>query len=316
MENANRAETRLHEKIRRELGPDFMSALDDQLTIEIMLNPDGELWQERLGEPMKRIGQLSASQADAAIRTVAGCLNKTATQDNPILEGVFPLDGSRIACWLPPITKSPSFALRKHASRVFTLDNYLESGTLTDNQVLAIRSAVQEHRNILVIGGTGSGKTTLCNAVIAEITKQNPTERIFIIEDTGEIQCQAKNAVQLCTSIHVSMTKLLETTLRGRPDRILVGEVRSAAALDLLDAWNTGHEGGIATLHANNAREALDRLKSLITRHESAPKEIEPLIGKVVHMIIHIAKTESGRRVKEIIEVQGFHNGIYQVQTM
>ena len=181
---------------------------------------------------------------------------------------------------------------------MFTLDNYLESGTLTDNQVLAIRSAVQEHRNILVIGGTGSGKTTLCNAVIAEITKQNPTERIFIIEDTGEIQCQAKR----CSIMHKHPC-LYDKTAGNYPQR----PTRQNTCRRSKKCCGTGFTRCVeywtrrrnCHLHANNAREALDRLKSLITRHESAPKEIEPLIGKVVHMIIHIAKTESGRRVKK-----------------
>ena len=141
-----------------------------------------------------------------------------------------------------------------------------------------------------MIGGTGSGKTTLVNAIINEMVICDPMERVFIIEDTGEIQCAAENFVQYHTSLEVPMTALLKATLRMRPDRILVGEVRGAEALDLLDAWNTGHEGGAATLHANNAAAGLARLRSLITRNESAPAEIEPLIGEVVHVVVHIAR--------------------------
>ena len=139
----------------------------------------------------------------------------------------------------------------------------------------------------------------------------DPTERVFIIEDTGEIQCAAENFVQYHTSFDVPMTALLKATLRMRPDRILVGEVRGAEALDLLDAWNTGHEGGAATLHANNAAAGLARLRSLITRNESAPSEIELLIGEVVHVVVHIARTPEGRRIQEIIEVSGYENGRY-----
>ena len=154
------------------------------------------------------------------------------------------------------------------------------------------------------------------NAIINEMVLVDPTERVFIIEDTGEIQCAAENCVQYHTTMEVTMTMLLKTTLRMRPDRILVGEVRGAEALDLLDAWNTGHEGGAATLHANNPAAGLTRLKSLITRNTSAPADIEPLIGEAVHLVIHIARTQVGRRVQEILEVSGFSDGRYITTTL
>lgn len=308
---------RLVEKLQRNLGSEFLNALHDPLTVEIMLNADGTLWQERLGEKMKVIGKIIPSNAEAAMRTIAAALGTTITEERPILEGVLPLDGSRFAGWLPPVVAAPSFAVRKKASRVFTLNQYVESNIMSQAQCDAIRKAVSDHRNILVIGGTGSGKTTLTNAIIYEMVEQDPQQRIFIIEDTGEIQCSAKNAVQFYTSESTSMTALLKTTLRGRPDRILVGEVRGAEALDLLDAWNTGHEGGIATLHANNAPAGLDRLKSMITRNPSAPKDIEPLIGEAVHVIVHIARSEEGsRKVESVLYVDGYKNGSFKTHVI
>lgn len=308
---------RLVEKLQRNLGINFLNALHDPLTVEIMLNADGTLWQERLGEKMKVIGSITATNAEAAMRTIAAALGTTITEERPILEGVLPLDGSRFAGWLPPVVAAPSFAVRKKASRVFTLAQYVENGIMSESQCNAIKQAVAAHRNILVIGGTGSGKTTLTNAIIYEMVEQDPQQRIFIIEDTGEIQCSAKNAVQFYTSESTSMTALLKTTLRGRPDRILVGEVRGAEALDLLDAWNTGHEGGIATLHANNAPAGLDRLKSMITRNASAPKDIEPLIGEAVHVIVHIARSEEGgRKVECVLHVNGYKNGSYKTNVV
>jgi type IV secretion system protein TrbB len=167
--------------------------------------------------------------------------------------------------------------------------------------------AIRAHRNILVIGGTGGGKTTLTNGLIHEVTEQFPDERIVIIEDTGEIQCSAKNYLQYHTSPEVNMTKLVRLTLRMRPDRILVGEVRGPEALDLLMSWNTGHEGGIATLHANNAAAGLARLSTLVSMHPDAPREIEPLIGEAVDVIVHIARTEGGGRiVRDVLEVKNF----------
>jgi type IV secretion system protein VirB11 len=302
---------RAKKKLERDMGPLLMVALNNPKTIEIMLNADGKLWQECLGESMKCIGTLRTAQAEAIIKTVAGYHGKEVTRVKPIIEGEFPLDGSRFAGQLPPIVSAPIFAIRKRAIAIFTLEQYVDAGIMTLTQYEALKSYVANHRNILVIGGTGSGKTTLVNAIINEMVVFNPTERVVIIEDTGEIQCAAENFIQYHTSFDVPMTALLKVTLRMRPDRILVGEVRGAEALDLLDAWNTGHEGGAATLHANNAAAGLTRLKSLITRNVSAPSDIESLISEVVHVVVHIAKTQDGRRIQEILEISGYENGRY-----
>ena len=302
---------RAKRKLERDMGPGLMAALNDPTTVELMLNADGKLWLERLGEPMRCIGSLRNAQAQAIIETIAGYHGKEVTRAKPILEGELPLDGSRFAGQLPPVVPAPTFAIRKRAVAVFTLEQYVERGIMTARQRGVVVDAVRAHRNVLVIGGTGSGKTTLVNAIIHEMVAQDPTGRVFIIEDTGEIQCSAANHVQYHTSSDVSMTSLLKTTLRMRPDRILVGEVRGPEALDLLMAWNTGHEGGAATLHANNARAGLDRLAMLISMHPDSPRPIEPLIGEAVHLVVHIARAEGGRRVRDILQVDGFARGQY-----
>ena len=304
---------RLHEKLRRDLGIPVLTALTDPKTIEILLNADGTLWQECLGKKMLPIGKMSPSRAEAVMRTIATCLDSTITRKNPILEGELPLDGSRFAGQLPPIVHAPTFAIRKKASAIFALERYVEEKIMTASQKKIIVNAVRDHRNILVIGGTGSGKTTLTNAIIHQMAEENADERIVIIEDTGEIQCSAKNFIQYHTTLEVTMTHLLKTTLRMRPDRILVGEVRGPEALDLLMAWNTGHEGGVATLHANNAKAGLDRLAMLISMNPESPRPIEPLIGEAVHLVIHITKTPEGsRKLQEILEVSGYEAGHYQ----
>ncbi|MCD2514410.1 P-type conjugative transfer ATPase TrbB [Comamonas endophytica] len=306
---------RAKRKLERDMGPLLLGALNDPRTVELMLNADGRLWQERLGEKMQCIGALRAAQSEAIIKTIAGYHGKEVTRGKPVLEGEFPLDGSRFAGQLPPVVPAPTFAIRKRAVAIFALAQYVEAGIMTRAQHDALQAAVRDHRNILVIGGTGSGKTTLVNAIIHEMVLCDPTERVFILEDTGEIQCAAENFVQFHTSMDVPMSALLKTTLRMRPDRILVGEVRGAEALDLLDAWNTGHEGGAATLHANNASAGLSRLRSLITRNEAAPADIEALIGEAVHVVVHIARTpEGGRRVQEILGISGHANGRYITQ--
>ena len=301
------AQGRRLEKLRRDFGPIFLAALYDPQTIEILLNADGTLWQEKLGGHMEIIGEMSAVRAEAVMRTIAACLNTVITWDHPMLEGELPLDGSRFAGQLPPIVSAPTFAVRKRASSVFTLAQYVDQGIMTPEQKHTLCSAIREHENILVIGSTGSGKTTLTNGLIHEMTCLCPQERIIIIEDTGEIQCAARNAVLYHTTAEVTMTQLLKTSMRMRPDRILVGEVRGPEALDLLMGWNTGHPGGIATLHADSARESLTRLSSLISMARDYPKPIEPLIGDAVDFIVHIAKENNSRRIKQILRVTSYN---------
>ncbi|MHB8977488.1 MAG: P-type conjugative transfer ATPase TrbB [Trichloromonadaceae bacterium] len=307
---------RAKKKLERDLGPLIIDALADPKTVEIMLNADGKLWQERLGEKMRCIGTIPYARAEAIIKTVAGYHHKEVTRHKPILEGELPIDGSRFAGQLPPVVPAPTFAIRKKAISIFSLKDYVKAGIMTAAQKTTLKAAVKAHRNILIIGGTGSGKTTLVNAIINSMVEFDPTERVFIIEDTGEIQCAAENCVQYHTSLEITMTMLLKTTLRMRPDRILVGEVRGPEALDLLMAWNTGHEGGAATLHANNAKAGLDRLAMLISMHPDSPSPIEPLIAEAVHIVVHIVRTPEGRRIQEILEVSGYEDGRYITRTL
>ena len=307
---------RIIERLRRDLGPLVEGALNDPKTTDILLNADGQLWLKRLGEPTRVIGTMEAWRATSVIKTLAGLLGKTVGAKEPILDGELPFGNERFAGQLPPVVSSPCFAIRKPAIKVFPLDSYVEQEIMTQAQCDAIKKAVRDHKNILVIGGTGSGKTTLINAVIQEMVDNDPNERVFIIEDTGEIQCSAVNCVQYHTTLEVSMTDLLKTTLRMLPDRIIVGEVRGSEALDLLDSWNTGHDGGAGTLHANSAESALQRLKSLVTRNKHAPTDIEPLIAEAVHVIVQINRKSEVRRVEAILEIVGYENGNYITNTL
>lgn len=297
---------RIAEKLRRELGPQVCELLEDSKVIEIMLNPDGSLWCEWLGAPMERIGTMAKSQAESLMGTVASSLRTNITALNPILECELPLDGSRFEALIPPVVSGPTFTIRKKASIVFTLTNYVSSGIMTEAQCAAIKSAVRERRNILVVGGTGTGKTTLTNAIIAEIDAVTPEHRIVIIEDTRELQCSSPNVVPLRAVDHVDMTRLLKATMRLRPDRILVGEARDGSALALLKAWNTGHPGGAATIHANSANAGLIRMEQLVAEATAAP--MQALIAEAVDLIIAIEKTATGRRIKEVVTVSG-HDG-------
>jgi len=305
---------RTHEKLQRDFGPTLNEALADPYTIEISLNPDGRLWRERLNEAMCCIGRIEPAKAEAIIKTVASHLNKEVTLQSPLLEGELPPDGARFAAQLPPVVSAPTFSIRKPAIRSLSLGAYQEQGSITARQHSALQEAVRDHRNILVVGGTSSGKTTFVNALIETMVSAGPHERLVILEDTREIRCAAENCVQYRSSPTTSMTELLRTTLRMRPDRILVGEVRGPEALDLLMAWNTGHEGGAATVHANNARAGLVRLEMLVSMHRDAPARIQPLIAAAVDVVVHITRTPEGRRVREIVRVLGFEHDEYRTE--
>jgi P-type conjugative transfer ATPase TrbB len=312
-EEPSQSQARLHESLRRNFGPLVLGALNDAKTTDLLLNPDGKIWQGRLGERMRHIGNMGAGQSEMALRTLASALDTVITPEKPWIEGVFPLDGSRIAGQIPPIVAAPTFAIRKRALAVFTLGQYVEAGIMARDHLAAIADAVTAHKNILVVGGTGSGKTTLANAIIQAMVEADPHERLFIIEDTGEIQCRAANSVSYVATLDFSVTRAVRTTMRMNPDRIIVGEVRGPEALDLLLAWNSGHSGGVATLHADHARSGLAKLGLYVSQHPHAPKPLEPLIGEAVHVVVHIAMTPEGRRVKEVIAVTGYQDGQYQI---
>lgn len=303
--------TRQKELLERVLGKTFFQYLNDDLVIEIMLNSDCKLWIDKLGEGMSCVGEIPVSQSMVAMNTIATMLNKKINYETPILEGEFPIDNSRFAGQIPPVVPAPTFAIRKKAKLIFTLENYVEKGIMAAKQRDCIKEAIRNHENIVIVGGTSSGKTTLTNACIDYMSNIADTERIVIIEDTGEIQCNAVNSVLFHTSLNVSITDLLKTTLRMRPDRIIIGEVRDHTALDLLDAWSTGHSGGISTIHANNSKQALERIEGLVTRHPYAPKDIKTVIAGAVNLIVNIRKTGTVRKIEEIIKIHGYKNNNY-----
>lgn len=307
---------RVREKIRREAGPKVMDALSDPLVVEILLNSDGSLWIERLGAEMRCEGSLEKTATENLIATVASYYSLVTNRDSPILECEFPLDGSRFQALVSPIVESPIFSIRKRAIKTHSLSDYVVDGIMTEGQAKLIRSAIAERKNILVVGGTGTGKTTLGNALIDAMVDVNPEHRIVIIEDTREIQCRAKNSVQMKTSDSKTMVHLLRATLRLRPDRIIVGEVRGGEALALLKAWNTGHPGGIATLHANNARAGLIRLEQLIGEAvaDSGGRQMSALIAEAVDQIVVISKANGQRKITEIAQVRGFDGADYVIE--
>ncbi|MGK9264173.1 P-type conjugative transfer ATPase TrbB [Sinorhizobium meliloti] len=308
-----RSHPRLVRKLQEALGDQLCFALDDSNVVEIMLNPDGELFIERLGHGVAPAGEMSAAAAEMVIGTVAHALQSEVDTEQPIISGELPIGGHRFEGLLPPVVAKPAFTIRRRASRLIPLDEYVRSGVMTEYQASTIRSAISSRLNIIISGGTGSGKTTLANAVIDEIVKSAPEDRLVILEDTAEIQCAAKNAVLLHTSDTVDMARLLKSTMRLRPDRIVVGEVRDGAALTLLKAWNTGHPGGVATIHSNTAMSALRRLEQLTA--EASQQPMHEVIGEAVDLIVSIERTPRGRRVRDVIQVERFVNGQYEIES-
>lgn len=300
-------DNRLLLKFRRELGADLVAALDDPEIIEIDLNQDGKVWVERLfAEAPEHHCDLSPDRALALFGTIAHNLGAEANSKQARLNGELPYYGCRFSGHLPPLVKNPTFSIRKKATKIFTLSEYQESGSITASQKAYIREAVSSHKNILVAGSTSSGKTTFCNAVIDDISNQYPEERLLILEDTDEIQCKSKNHNKYRSdpANGVSMQVLLHDMLRNNPDRITFGEVRAGAdALELLKAWNTGHPGGVATLHADSAIDALQRVEEMIGEVTSSP--MTALVGRAVDLIVFMAKVNGKRIVSEIVEVYG-----------
>ncbi len=298
-----RSETliRTESMLRTAMGETITAALDDPAVIEIMLNPDGQLWIERHGKGRFNTGNaMRPSEAERVIRLVGSHIGQDVTRAFPIVSAELPGGGERFEGVLPPVASAPSFSIRKPAAVVFTLKDYVASEVMTSVQAQILRECVTARKSLLIVGGTGSGKTTLANALLHEVAKTG--DRVVILEDTRELQCDAPDKIALRTQAGtVSMADLVRSTLRLRPDRIIVGEVRGGEALDLLKAWNTGHPGGIATVHANSASDGLNRLEQLIS--EKSARIPRSLIAMAVDVVIGIEKINGARAVTDILSV-------------
>lgn len=289
--------------LRSAFGGHISGLLADDGVVEVMLNPDGRIWVDRLTSGLADTGErLSAEDGERIIRLVAHHVGSEAHAAAPRLSAELPETSERFEGLLPPLVAAPSFSIRKPASMVFSLDDYVTAGIMSKVEADALREAVAQRLNIIVAGATSSGKTTLTNALLAEVARTN--DRVVILEDTRELQCAAPNVVSLRTKDGVaSLSDLVRSALRLRPDRILVGEVRGAEAIDLLKAWGTGHPGGVGTLHAGSAIGALLRLEQLI--QEAVVTVPRPLIAETINVIVVLHGRGVHRRVSEMMRVTG-----------
>ena len=298
------------DKLRREMGDNIRNAMDDNKVIEIMLNPDGKVWTDKIGVGMEFLCYMSPVQSLQMLGTVAHMLGTVINYHNPKVEGELPGDGSRVEGVIPPIVPNPSFNIRKKASAVFSLEEYVNSGRATNQEIHILCEAITARKNILVVGGTGTGKTTFVNAIINEMKILTPQHRLLILEDTLELQCSMDNFVSMRTTSDMSMQDLLKVTRRQRPDRIIIGEVRGKEALDMLKAWNTGHPGGVCTVHANDARAGLLRIEQLISEVSQSP--MRELIAEAIDVVAFLIRDPHiGPKLSELVAVDGFHEGQY-----
>jgi len=299
--------------LRTALGPAIARFLTDPAIVEVMLNPDGRLWIDRLSEGLSDTGErLSPADGERIVRLVAHHVGAEVHAGNPRVSAELPEMGERFEGLLPPVVAAPTFAIRKPAVAVFTLQDYVAANTMTAAQAEILRQAVADRRNILVAGGTSTGKTTLTNALLAEVSKTS--DRVVLIEDTRELQCAAPNMVAMRTKDGVAtLSDLVRSSLRLRPDRIPIGEVRGAEALDLLKAWGTGHPGGIGTIHAGTALGALRRLEQLI--QEAVITVPRTLIAETIDVVAVLSGRGANRRLAELGRVEGLGpDGDYRVR--
>jgi len=308
---------RNHEKLRDELEV-LLEVLIDPLVEDVWVNPDGSAWVNRRGIGSERLEIIYYPEQIRNVINSVAAINQTVVNASfPVIEAVLPFGGERFEGIVPPMSDAPMFAIRPRPRSVYTLDDYVELEVLSSFHARCLKAFLAERQNILIVGGTGAGKTTLLNASLRYIAEHCPQDRIVTIEDTLEIQCESVNRVSLHAIIGFPMARCLVSALRLRPTRIIVGEVRGPEALDLLKAWNTGHPGGLSTVHANNARAGLLRLEALAREATEAPQQ--HFIAQAINYIAFLAEDRSapaGRRLRELVHVTGYRDGEYQLEVL
>ena len=311
------AASRRREALDHALGPVVLAALAEPTVVEVLANPDGRVVLDRLREGRRDTGhEMSPAARERVIRLVADYVGEPVTREDPRLSGVLP-SGERFQGFLPPVCAQPTFSIRKRPAVVWSLGDYVRDGVMDAGQARAIRAAVAQRRNVVVSGAAGSGKTTLANAILAEPALTG--DRVFLIEDTPELQCSAWDLVPVLTRRHprtIGVVDLVRDALRMRPDRIVVGELREGAAvLETLKAWNTGHPGGVTTVHANSAEEVLFRLEDLLSEVAATPPRRG--LAQAIDLIVHVVRTAGGRRVEGVLSLDGLDAaGAYRLSAL
>ena len=298
---------RLAGLLRQYLGDPILSALADEDVEEIYVNPDMVVRcvshsRGRIQLPLR----VETSDVEQFLRGVASQSGTDIGPDKPSLAAALPqsFGKCRIQGFLPPISDGPALIIRKPPRRLIPLAEYVEQGILSAVAEGIIQQIVAERLNVIVAGPTASGKTTLCNAILAEISRQFPHERLVVLEDTPELRITGRDHLRLQTAHHVSMRDLVKYSLRCTPNRIIIGEVRDGAARDLLDAWVTGHPGGCGTVHGEDSLMALDRLARLAGEGAGGVDQ-RHMVAQSVDCVIYIAGHGRHRKVRDIARLEG-----------
>jgi len=282
---------------------------------EIMVNGSGRIFIERHGELLAiSDAAIPEKSLQVAVRNIARTLGDEVNDDMPLLDARLP-DGSRVAAAIPPCSRrGTTLTIRKFQSRRFTPEELVRIGTVPQPVMDHLREAVGQRQNLLISGGTGSGKTTMLNALASFI---DPEERVVLIEDTSEIQISLENLVEFEARRErpdqraVTIRDLLRATLRHRPDRIILGEVRGGEAFDLLQALNTGHSGTLSTIHANSAEQSVTRFISCVLQSgiELPYRAIRSNIGDAVQLLLHIERRSGRRYVAQLLRLIRYDAG-------
>ncbi len=301
----NEQRERLLEKLTREVRGPLLGALKDDDIIEIVCNANGIVWQLDRTDTWNEIDNLSHAKADSILSTVAALTDNIINTGSPQIQCAFPLDGSRFQGLVPPAVPAPIFDIRKHSRHIYSIDEYVEANIISFEQAKCIEQAIVSRKNILISGGTCSGKTTLAKTLIElAYFRGNHGERFIVIEDTKELHCSASNIVSMHAYTRELLSRFTQVAMRLRPDRVILGEVRGREAYDLMYLLNSGHPGSFTTIHANDARLALH--KFLMLARESGEEVHPERVVECFDVVIAIKRTPSGLRVDEVVEVSGY----------
>jgi type IV secretion system protein VirB11 len=301
-------------------GPVLCDLMAKKALEEISRNPDGRLWVKEAGPDWRCVGSMSDIDTSTLIQSIAGDRGHVINEKSPALETELPELGVRFTAARPPICKAPLFSIRKMATRVYPLSDYVAFRVMTQEQADFLESAVLSRQNVLIGGGTGSGKTTLLNTLLEIIARKSPMDRVVTIEDTMEIQCSSENLVNLYAKGDFRALDCLKLCLRLYPGRLVTGEVRDEEANAMLKSWNTGHPGSLATIHASSAAKSLTRLENLVRESSVSVRNAKTLIADAVQVVVYMAAEKNlelypaGRSVREIARVLGYSRGKYQLE--
>ena len=280
--------------------------LSDREVSEVYTNPATcEVWIGTVGERQATGVHLPEMHIQAFLNTCAERQNETLNQRNEHIQAQLPLPvfrGARLQGVTPRIVERPCFNIRKRASAIYSLAEYLQGGFLCSTHYESIQSAIRDRKNILVFGGMGSGKTTLVNAILDGMVDDNPSEDFLILEDTQELQCRAEGTRYMTQTNTNSLRDLVKLTKRMFPGRVIVGEVRDEAALDLMNAWTSGHPGGSGTVHASSAIGALRKMAALA--RWAADTDHSAMVAEAIDLVVGIERTETGRVIREVAWVE------------